>query len=52
VGGERGRERPRRPPCVGEVHTIYLLSETRGALFDIIGGIFCAEWGCKRNTSD
>jgi hypothetical protein len=31
--------RPRRPTCVGGCHTIYLLSELRGVLFDIIARI-------------
>jgi hypothetical protein len=45
VGGERGGKRPRRPPCVGEVHTIYPLSEMRVAFFDTIGGVFFEAWG-------
>jgi hypothetical protein len=46
-GRGAGRERPRRPPCVGEVHTIYPLSEMRGALFDTIGGIFWRRVGLQ-----
>jgi hypothetical protein len=46
-GRGAGRERPRRPPCVGEVHTIYPLSEMRWALFDTIVGIFLQRVGLQ-----